>query len=149
MASPMPFDPPVISAVRPVRLRSNFRSPLLKKGRRWRRPFGLVSPGAASVRERIRAKLEVRRQRFRALAAFDQPWRAVAVGGPQTTTFPAGVRVVDAAVEALGVEAERIGNADRHHLAVLAQRDKTVHQVGGRHWNVIAKAEGVVLVDPR
>src|SRR5262245_7587397 len=148
MAKPMPFDAPVTSALRPVRLRSKFLSPLLKKGRRGRRPSVLVGRATRLLRERIRTQLEVRRQRFRALAAFDQPWRAVAVGGPQATAFPAGVRVVDAAVEALGVEAERIGNADRHHLAVLAQRDETVHQVGGRHRDVIAKAERVVLVDP-
>src|SRR5205085_4011971 len=81
--------------------------------------------------------------------AFDQPWRAIAIGGPQTAAFPAGVRIIDAAVESLGVEAERIGHADRDHLAVLVESDEAVHQVGGRHRDVVAEPEGVVLVDPR
>src|SRR5438067_2489348 len=39
--------------------------------------------------------------------------------------------------------------SDRHHLAVLVQRNEAVHQVGGRHRDVIPEAERVVLVDPR
>src|SRR5262245_55573196 len=74
-----------------------------------------VLPGRL-MGQRIGPQLEVRGQRLGALAAFDQPRRAVAVGGPQATALPAGIRIVDAAVEALGVEAERVGNADRHHL---------------------------------
>src|SRR3954449_1500370 len=91
------------------------RSILLRaRGRR----SGADSP-TSLVRQRIRTELEVRGQRLGALAAFDQPGRSVAIGGPQATAFPAGVRIVDAAVEPLGIEAERIGDADRHHLAVL------------------------------
>src|SRR5947208_16136996 len=104
---------------------------------------------ARLVRQRIGPQLEVRRERLRPFAALDQPRRAVAVCGPQPTALPARIRIVDAAVEALRIEAERIRNADRHHLAVLVQRHQAVHQVGGRHRNVVAKAEGVVLVDPR
>src|SRR6267142_1750368 len=102
-----------------------------------------------SVRQRIGPELEMRCQRLGALAAFDQPWRAIAVCSPQAAALPAGVRIVDAAVKALGIEAERIGNADRDHLAVLVEGDEAVHQVGGRHRDVVAKPEGVVLVDPR
>src|SRR6201999_2739079 len=73
---------------------------------------------------------------------------AVAIGGPKPAALPAGIRIVDAAVEALGVEAKRIRHADRDHLAVL-QRDEAVLQVRGGHRNVFAETEGVVLVDPR
>src|SRR3954451_18787148 len=104
---------------------------------------------ARLVRQRIGPQLEVRRERLRPFAALDQPRRAVAVCGPQPTALPARIRIVDAAVEALRIEAERIRNADRHHLAVLVQRHEAVHQVGGRHRNVVAEPEGVVLVDPR
>src|SRR4029079_5356570 len=92
---------------------------------------------------------EMRRQRLRPFAAFDQPRRAIAIGGPQAAAPPAGVRVVAARVTAPGVEAERIGHADRNHLAVLVESDEAVHQVGGRHRDVVAKPESVVLVDPR
>src|SRR6185369_11373112 len=91
----------------------------------------------------------MRRQRLRAFAAFDQPRRAITVRRPQAAALPAGIRIVDAAVEALGVEAERVWHADRDHLAVLVEGDEAVHQVGGRHRDVVAKPEGVVLVDPR
>src|SRR3569833_3165687 len=93
------------------------------------------------VRQRIGPQLEVRRQRPSPLAAFDQPWRPIAIRRPQTTAFPAGVRIIDAAVEALGIEALRVRHADRDHLAVL-YRDQTIHEVGGRHRNVFAKPEG-------
>src|SRR5947209_4912596 len=111
--------------------------------------LGGSSISRLSVRERIRPQLEMRCQRLRSLAALDQPWRAVAIGCPQSTAFPAGIRIVDTPVEALGIEAERIRHADRHHLAVLIQRHEAVHQVGGRHRDVFAQPEGVVLVDPR
>src|SRR5262245_35564092 len=77
------------------------------------------------LRQWIGAQLEVHGYRLHALAAFDQPWRAVAARGPQATAFPAGIRVVDAAVEALGIEAERVGHADQDHLPIL-ERDQTV-----------------------
>src|SRR6202008_3415620 len=61
-----------------------------------------------SVRERVGAQLEVHRDRLLALAAFHEPRGTIAAGGPQPTPLPAGARIVDAPVEALGVEAERI-----------------------------------------
>src|SRR3981189_2891993 len=100
-----------------------------------------------SLRQRIRAKLEVHGHRLHALATFDQPRRPIAAAGPQPATFPAGVGIVDAAVKALGVEAERIRHAQRDHLAVL-EGDQAIHLVGGGHRHVLAEAERVVLVDP-
>src|SRR5262245_324938 len=99
--------------------------------------------------QRVRAELEVHGHRLHALTAFHLPRRAVARGRPQAAAFPAGARVIDAAVEPFGEEAHRIGHAQRHHLAVLAERHKAIGQVGGRHRHVLAHAERVVLVDPR
>src|SRR6202023_3446866 len=100
-----------------------------------------------SVRQRIGPKLDVHGTRPCALAAFFEPRRAVAVRAPQPAAFPAGVRIVDTPIEALGVEAERIGNPDCDHLAVL-QRHEAVTEIGGGHRYVLAKSERVVLVDP-
>src|SRR4051812_23573102 len=115
---------------------------------RRREVYGLA-PAFISVRQRVGPQLEMRCQRLGAFAAFDQPWRAIAVRRPQTAAFPAGLRIVDAAVEPLGVEAERVRDANRNHLAVLAEGNQAVHQVGGRHRDVIAHAERIVLVYPR
>src|SRR5258708_31912618 len=57
------------------------------------------------LRERVRPHLEVEHQRRRALAAFVQPRRAVAARGPNAAAFPAGIGIVDAAVEPLGIKA--------------------------------------------
>src|SRR6202795_1118500 len=100
-----------------------------------------------SVRQRIGPKLNVHGARHGALAAFLEPGRAVAVRAPQPAAFPAAVRVVHPPIEALGIEAERIGNPDRDHLAVL-QRHEAVTEIGGGHRDVLAKSGGVVLVDP-
>src|SRR5262245_59752736 len=100
-----------------------------------------------SVRERIGPDLEVDGEQLGALAAFAQPRRAVAAGAPQAAALPAAVGIVDAPVEPLGIEAERIRHAQRDHLTVL-QCDQATHQVGGRHRDVLAEPERVVLVDP-
>src|SRR6266550_4885793 len=100
-----------------------------------------------SLRQWIRPQLDVHGARARALAALHQPGCAVAVGAPQPAALPATIRIVDAAVEALGVETHRIRDADRHHLPVL-ERDEAVAQVCGRHRNVLAEPERIVLVDP-
>src|SRR6185503_17350087 len=81
------------------------------------------------------------------LAAFHQPRRAVTAGAPEAAAFPAGVRIVDTTVEPLGIEAQRIRNAQHDHLAVL-QRDEAVIEIGGRHRDVFAQTKRVVLVDP-
>src|SRR5262249_58308202 len=83
-----------------------------------------------------------------ALPAFHEPRRAVAAGRPQSSSLPAGARIIDASVEALGVEAERVRDAQHDHLAVL-EGDQAVVEVAGRHRHVLAEPERVVLVDPR
>src|SRR5437899_7297677 len=81
-----------------------------------------------SVGERIRAQLEVDGDRLLALAALHQPRRPIAAGRPQPAPLPAGRRIVDAPVEPLGVEPERVRHAQHDHLAVL-ERDQAVVEV--------------------
>src|SRR6266481_3901252 len=100
-----------------------------------------------SVRERIGAQLHVHDDRLLTLAALHEPRRPGAAGRPEPRALPAGVRVVDAPIEPLGVEAQRVRDAQQDHLAVL-ERDQAVVEVGGRHRHVLAKPERVVLVDP-
>src|SRR5947208_640939 len=97
--------------------------------------------------QRIRPDLNMHGARLAALSRLHQPWRAIAVGAPQPAAFPAGIRIVDAPVQALGVKADRVGDAQRDHLAVL-EGDKAVLEVGGGHRNVLAETGRVVLVDP-
>src|SRR5262245_53026155 len=100
-----------------------------------------------SVCQRVRTDLNVYGARARALAAFHQPGRAVAAGAPEPAAFPAGIRIVDAPVEALRIEAHRVRDAHQDHLAVF-QRHKTVIEIGGGDRDVLAETERVVLVDP-
>src|SRR5262249_38780441 len=81
------------------------------------------------------------------LSAFLEPGRAVAVRAPQSAAFPAAVRIVDPSIQALGIEAERIGNPDHDHLAVL-QRHESVAEIGGGDRDVLAPSGRVVLVAP-
>src|SRR5262249_16717337 len=90
---------------------------------------------------------EVHGHRLHAFAALDQPRRPVAARGPQTAAFPARAGVVDAPVQPLDVEAERVRDAQQDHLAVLERHD-AVLKVRGRHRHVLAEAERIVLVDP-
>src|SRR5262249_35501059 len=85
--------------------------------------------------------------RLLALAALHQPRCAIAAGRPEPPALPACVRVVDATVEPLGVEPQRVGDAQHDHLAVL-QRDQSIVEVARRHRHVLAEAERVVLVYP-
>src|SRR5262245_58563947 len=102
---------------------------------------------ARSVRQRIGPHLDVYGARLGALAAFLQPRRAVPVRAPQPAALPAGVRVIDPSVQALGKKALRVRNAQYDHLPVL-ERGETVIEVGGRDRNVFAKSHRVVVVHP-
>jgi hypothetical protein len=99
------------------------------------------------VRQRVGTQLEVDGERLGTLAVLHQPGRAVTARAPQAAALPAGFRVIDAPVEAFGIEAQRIGHRQKDHLAVF-QRDQPVMQVGGGHRHVLAEAERVVLIDP-
>src|SRR6478672_9166024 len=78
-----------------------------------------------SIRQWIRAKLEVHDNGSRPFAPFLQPWRAVAACGPKTAPFPSGLGIIDAPIEALGVKAHGIGYPKHDHLA-LFHSDETV-----------------------
>src|SRR5215831_3960156 len=102
---------------------------------------------ARSVRQRIGPHLDVYGARLGALAAFLQPRRAVAVRTPQSAALPAGVRVIDAPVQAFGKEAQRVRDAQHDHLPVL-ECGEAVIEGGRRDRNVLAKPHRVVVVHP-
>src|SRR5262245_43762784 len=101
----------------------------------------------ALVRERVGTKLEVYGYGLRAFPTFFQPRRAVAASGPQAAALPAIIGIVDAPVEAFGVEAHWIGHAQHDHLPIL-HRNQTIVQVAGGHRHVFAESERVVLIHP-
>src|SRR5262245_54935325 len=84
--------------------------------------------GRVSVRQRGRGPLEIHDQRARQRLArrawarrvdtFDVHRRAVAGRRPEPAALPSGLRIVDAAVDALGEEAHRVGDAQLDDLAV-------------------------------
>src|ERR1700682_1384261 len=100
-----------------------------------------------SMRQRVGPDLDVDRHGRHALAAFLEPGRAVAFRRPQSPALPAGIRIVDAGIKSLGVKAERVRDAQRHHLAV-DQRGKAVALVRRRDRHVVAEPDRVVLIDP-
>src|SRR5580692_2877801 len=100
-----------------------------------------------SPRQRIRAHLEVHDLRRVLLAAFQVERRAVAGVRPDAAAFPAGIRIVDPAIEALRPEAHRIGHDHVDQLAILEGDQRRILIAGG-NGHVLAEAERVVLVDP-
>src|SRR6266566_1745939 len=117
-----------------------------RRARVWRP--GASGSASRSVSQWIWAQLEVDDDGLFALTALHEPRRSVAAGRPQPSALPTGRWIVDAPVEPLGVEPERVRHAQHDHLAVL-QRDQAVVEITGRHRHVLAEAERVVLVDPR
>src|SRR2546425_5578663 len=100
-----------------------------------------------SLRERIGAQLELHDLARRPFAAFDVERCPGAVGRPQPLALPASIRIVDASVHPLGVEAHRIGDAKVDELPVHQGEQRLVGVAGGdRH--VLAEPEGVELIDP-
>src|SRR5262244_3013028 len=112
----------------------------------------------SSVSQRIRAELEVHDQRTgerlarragaRRVDAFDVHGRAVAGRHPQSPALPPGLRIVDATVDALGEEAQRIRHAQLDDLSIR-QGVQRIGKIAGADRNVLTQAENVVLIDPR
>src|SRR5688500_3146492 len=100
-----------------------------------------------SARQRIGPELHLVNLARRPLARFHVKWRTRADGGPQAAPLPARLRIVDAAVQPLGVEAERIGHANHDPLAVL-EREQSFRRVAGVDRRVRAKTGGIKLIDP-
>src|SRR5262249_52276184 len=57
------------------------------------------------------------------------------------------LRIVDARIESLGIEAERVGDPQQYHLAV-DQGCEAVILIGSRDRHVTAEADRIVLIDP-
>src|SRR2546427_6719724 len=122
-----------------------------------REPSSSEEIAAPSVGERIRTQLEVHDQRAgqglagragtRRVDALDVHRRSVARGHPQSSALPAGLRIVDAAVHALGEEAHGIRNAQLDDLPVR-QRVERIREIAGADRRVRAQAQDVVLIDP-
>src|ERR1700730_9225777 len=102
---------------------------------------------APSIVERVGAELEVKGDRHGALAALLEPRRPVAARRPHPAPFPSRIGIVDAAVKALGIEAQRVGDAQDHPFP-FHQRQQRVVFGAGRYRNVVAKPQRIVLIDP-
>src|SRR5687768_9282584 len=72
---------------------------------------------------------------------------AGADGGPQAAPLPAGVWIVDPAVQPLGVEPHRIGDPEDDPLSVL-QDKQPLGLIPGVDRDVLAETERVELVHP-
>src|SRR5271163_4327062 len=97
---------------------------------------------AGSVRERIGAHLHLVELRRVLDAAFVVERRPAAERGPDALALPAGLGIVDAAVDVLGEEAERIGNPKGHELAVY-ECGECLAAVGGSDRHVCPEPERV------
>src|SRR5687768_11428825 len=73
--------------------------------------------------------------------------RARADGRPETAPLPPRVRIIDAAVQPLGVEPHRVGDAQDDELSIL-EREQSLALVPGVDGHIRAEAERVELVHP-
>src|SRR5438034_9815632 len=102
-----------------------------------------------SARQRVRSNLKVQKLPPGPLPPFDVPHEVRPVIRPDSTSFPAGVRIVDAAVEPARVEAEWIRDVQRDPLLRLRiQDEQRIGVRSGGHRHVLAETERVVLIDP-
>src|SRR5262249_38165983 len=108
----------------------------------------MVVIGTRSPREWVGAELELDDLARRPLAAFDMEGCSGGVGRPQPLAFPAGIRVVDAPVHPLGIEAHRIRDTQGHELAI-DEGEQPLVGISGTDRHVPAQAERVELIDPR
>jgi len=83
----------------------------------------------------------------RALAAFDVENSARGVRRPQPLALPAGLRIVDASIEALGEEPDRIGHTEGDELAV-SHGHQRIFPIAGGDRHVLPQPESVELIDP-
>src|SRR5438309_6061863 len=133
-------NPPWVECLQPDRHASRKKTP---RGD----PRGVLGKMWRSVRERIRTNLDLVDLGPVLRAAFVVEHGARARHRPQAFAFPAGVRVVDAAVHELGVEAQRIRHTQVHHLAVH-HRAPRLGAVGRGDRHVGPQSQGVVAIHP-
>src|SRR5690554_3366746 len=80
-------------------------------------------------------------------AGFHVEKGAAAVGGPQTPAFPAGVGIVNATIQPLGIEAQRIGNSQTYKFTII-EGQQGAALVAGVDRCIGAQAQTVELVYP-
>ena len=73
-------------------------------------------------------------------------WRSRRDRRIEALPFPAGIRIVDAAVQALRVVAHRIGHAQRYELA-LRKHQQSLRQIAGRNRRILAGAKRVEAIN--
>jgi hypothetical protein len=79
-----------------------------------------------SVGERIGTDLEIHSHGRHALAALLMPRRPIT--GPHAAALPASIRIVDPAIETLGVEAGGVWHLHGNHFAI-SESDQSVVEV--------------------
>src|SRR5215510_12335545 len=98
-------------------------------------------------RERIRPQLQLYDLARCAFSRIGMEGGASRVRRPQAFTFPAGLCVINASVEPLRIETQRVRNRQHYPLAVL-QSEQATHFVPGCDWYILAEAKRVELIDP-
>src|ERR1700722_7412673 len=103
--------------------------------------------GGDSIGERRWADLEMDDQRLHALTPLLVPRRPITARDPKAAPLPTRGGVIDSTVDTLGVESQRIGNAQRDEAA-LHQRVHAVKEIARRDRHVCPQPQRVVLIHP-
>src|ERR1700722_2327950 len=101
----------------------------------------------ALIRQRRWANLKMDHQRLHALAPFLVPGCPIAARDPKAAPLPTRGGVIDSTVDTLGVESQRIGNAQRDEPAVN-QRVYAVKEIARGDRHVCPQPQRVVLIHP-
>src|SRR5215471_14932337 len=72
---------------------------------------------------------------------------ARACRGPEFSSFPAGIGIVDAPIDVLAEKTHRIGNMDRYELPI-DQCQERLAAIGFRYRDVRAESQRVISIDP-
>src|SRR5712692_1671793 len=97
--------------------------------------------------KRIGAELDPHHFRAGAFTGFEMERNSVAVGRPQSSPLPAGIRIVDAPIQPFGKKAHGIGDAKINELPIDESEQRLVGIAGGDGY-VLAQSERVVLIHP-
>src|SRR5688500_8389319 len=73
--------------------------------------------------------------------------RSAGVGRPHSSSLPAGLRIIDASIQALSMKTHRVGDAKRYELFV-DERLERIGKIPGGERHVFAQPESVVLIYP-
>ena len=103
--------------------------------------------GRGSPRERVGPKLEACRLRPVSLTALEMEHCPRSRGGPQRLAFPAGVRIVDAAIHIFWEEAAGVWDTEGNELAI-DQGVNGIAQITHRNRHIAPETECVEPIDP-